>query len=138
MSNKPKMRLTNQKKMILNYLQNTDSHPTAEEIFLAVRNILPQISFATIYRNLKNLVNEGYISTLAFEKGPTRYDAHKNPAHFICRKCKKIYDITQIDHKKINKKASKDINAQIESNTFYFFGICEKCLNKAEKKVENQ
>ncbi len=137
MLNKPKIRLTNQRKMIMNFLLNTDRHPTAEEIFLAVRNLLPQISFATVYRNLHNLVEENIISALDFDKGPTRYDAKNNDAHFVCRKCHRIYNVKGIDTKKINKKVSKDLKSQIETNTFFFFGICEKCVNEIQKAKEN-
>ena len=137
MLNKPKVRLTNQKRMILNYLQNTDSHPTAEEIFLAVRNLLPQISFATVYRNLNNLKEEELIAALDFEKGPTRYDAHRNSSHFICQKCRKIIDVTGVDNKKINKKVSKDLKSDIKSNTFYFFGICANCV-ELQQKIEKK
>jgi len=134
MLNKPKTRLTNQKKMILNYLLNTEKHPTAEEIFLAVRTILPQISFATVYRNLNNLIEEELINSLDFEKGPTRYDAKKNSCHFICKKCKEITNVDSIDTKKINKKTAKDLNAKVDKNTFYFFGICKACNEEFEKE----
>jgi len=133
MLNKPKIRLTNQRKMIMNFLLNTDKHPTAEEIFLAVRNLLPQISFATVYRNLNNLVEEKLITALDFEKGPTRYDAKNNDAHFVCRRCHRIHNVKGIDTKKIIKKISKDLKSQIETNTFYFFGVCNDCLNEIEK-----
>lgn len=137
MLNKQKTRLTNQKKMILNYLLNTEIHPNAEEVFLAVRAILPQISFATVYRNLNNLIEEGHIAALDFEKGPTRYDAKKNSCHFICTNCKSIINVDSIDTKKINKKTSKDLGIEIKKNTFYFFGICSDCKEKAEKEKKD-
>ncbi|HUT22268.1 MAG TPA: transcriptional repressor [Candidatus Bipolaricaulota bacterium] len=132
---KHKGRLTNQRKMILNYLLNTDSHPAAEEVFMAVKALLPQISFATVYRNLKSLVESGLIRALDFEKGPTRYDAKRNDVHFVCEKCKSIFDVRDVEIKKIYKRINRELNAQVHSNTIFFFGKCEQCLLE-EKNVK--
>jgi len=133
MLNKPKARLTNQRKMILNYLLNSKNHPTAEEVFLAVRMILPQISFGTVYRNLNVLVEDGLLNALDFEKGPTRYDANKDHSHLVCDKCKKIVDVKGIDTKKMNRKVHRELKANIHSSTLFFFGICSDCLENIKK-----
>ncbi|KKP64295.1 MAG: Transcriptional regulator, Fur family [Candidatus Moranbacteria bacterium GW2011_GWF2_34_56] len=54
-------RITNQKQIILNYLEKNKSHPSAEEVFLNVKKILPRISLATVYRNLEQFAQTGKI-----------------------------------------------------------------------------
>lgn len=122
--------------MILNFLLNTDSHPTAEGVFLAVRSLLPQISFATVYRNLNNLVEETLIQTLDFDKGPAHYCARRNDGHFICDTCGQIFDVMSFDSGRLTKKVIKDLRVKVSKQTFYFFGQCADCAkpNTIEKK----
>ena len=118
-----KERITSQKKVILDYLKSTKTHPSAEEIFKKVRKKLPRISLGTVYRILKNLKEKGEVLEIPAEV--SHYDANTFPhVHFFCQKCKKIFDVAQkcaiLKHKKL--KVGKIKNYQI-----YFYGICKKC-----------
>jgi Fe2+ or Zn2+ uptake regulation protein len=115
-------RRTSQKETIFQYLKSVKNHPTAEEIYLAVRKKLPRISLGTVYRILNNFKEKGEILELAGENN--RYDGYIKPhGHFICEKCRKIYDIDgEFDMQPEKIKIGKVNKYQV-----YFYGLCNKC-----------
>jgi len=127
-TNKKKERATCQKKIILDYLRSVKTHPSAEEVYLAVRKKLSRISLGTVYRNLKRLSRSGEIQEISCNScGIIRYDGNVCPhAHFFCNKCKRIFDV-----KKKIKKVEKNIKiGKIKNYQIYFYGICKKCAKK--------
>src|SRR5438046_601821 len=67
-------RFTHQRAAVFEYLRSVVGHPTAEEVYLAVRRSLPRISLATVYKALEALVACGLAAKLANADGPARYD----------------------------------------------------------------
>jgi len=68
------LRLTRQREVILRELRKLTSHPTADALYLIVRQHLPRISLGTIYRNLEELSAAGLIQKLEFGGGQRRFD----------------------------------------------------------------
>lgn len=120
----PKLKLTNQRHEILNYLKSVKTHPAAEEVYAAVRKKLPRISLATVYRNLNMLSEKNEILKIDLKKSHFDGDT-KGHDHLICKKCNKIIDIPSITSKFPNY--SKKYNFKIESARTYFYGLCDKC-----------
>ncbi|MBL8148566.1 MAG: transcriptional repressor [Blastocatellia bacterium] len=86
--------LTEQRVAVFDYLSQVENHPTAEEVFLAVKRKMPKISLATVYKNLEALVECGLISKLAHGDGAARYDIRTDQHyHTHCLKCGKILDM---------------------------------------------
>ena len=78
-------RCTRQRVEVFTYLQSVDLHPTAEQVFAAVRRHIPNISLATVYKALDALVDAGLAARLADDRGgPTRYD-RRSEAHYHLR-----------------------------------------------------
>jgi Fur family peroxide stress response transcriptional regulator len=77
-------RFTRQRAAVFHYLRSTDCHPTAEQVFLAVRQQIPHISLATVYKALEALVDAGVAARLSDSEGPTRYDG-RSDAHYHLR-----------------------------------------------------
>src|SRR5579862_8928536 len=87
---------TAQRVVITEYLLETDSHPTAEQVLEAVANRLPvPLSRATVYNTLNALVQAGVIQEVYTEPGgPARYDANmEQHHHFVDVKSGRIFDI---------------------------------------------
>ncbi|MGW8185464.1 MAG: Fur family transcriptional regulator [Candidatus Moraniibacteriota bacterium] len=119
-------RLTNQKQIILDYLQNTKSHPCAEEVFQAVKKKLPRISLGTVYRNLDNFVQKDTIKEISGET--KRFDADLSQHHhFVCKKCQHVFDLDNFNPnlKKIEKKTQSI--GLCHSYQIFVYGICKKC-----------
>ncbi len=88
------LKLTPQRLAITDFLLHTEAHPTADEVYEAVKDQLPACSKATIYNTLTRLADTGVIHAISTEPGTTRYDANMNPHHhFIDTQTGEILDI---------------------------------------------
>ena len=121
------MRVTNQRKIILEELQGVKTHPTADEIYSLVRKRLPRISLGTVYRNLEILSNLGLVRKLENAAGQKRFDGDMSPHHHIrCCKCGKVGDI-------FNAPALNGVDQGLETDfqvtgfLLEFAGICPQC-----------
>jgi Fur family peroxide stress response transcriptional regulator len=87
-------RFTEQRAAVFRFLACTDSHPSADEVFLAVRRELPGISLATVYKSLETLVGCALAVKLTYSDGSARYDGRTDPHHHArCLSCGKVVDI---------------------------------------------
>lgn len=120
------MRNTEQKSVILEVLQTHRDHPTADQVYNEVRNILPKISLGTVYRNLEKLSNAGVILKLELGGGQKRFDP--NPmehSHFRCVSCSSVEDLP--DNFQIDLPEFPDSNRIILGTTLEYYGYCENC-----------
>jgi Fe2+ or Zn2+ uptake regulation protein len=91
-------RFTRQRAAVFRYLQSVHTHPTADEVYTAVRQGIPNISLATVYKCLEALVACKLASKLAFGDGPSRYDCRTdNHYHFRCLKTHQVCDL-ELEH----------------------------------------
>lgn len=87
-------RCTRQRRAVFDHLCSVESHPTAEEVYLAVRRCLPKISLATVYKALEALVDSHLADKLTTGDGPARYDCHDHAHyHFRCLDSDEIHDL---------------------------------------------
>ncbi|HEX8459412.1 MAG TPA: transcriptional repressor [Pyrinomonadaceae bacterium] len=86
--------VTSQRVAVYEYLSRVEHHPTAEEIYLAVKPRLPRISLATVYKNLEALTKCEVISKLTYGDGAARYDIRTDHHHHTrCVACGKVWDL---------------------------------------------
>ncbi len=114
--------------MILDILRECRNHPSAEEVYIKARMRMPTISLSTVYRTLKELVNEGKIWEIKVEtENFSRYDYPlREHHHFYCKECKKLFDVD------VSINGIYDIPHKIEECRAMFIGICENCLKGGE------
>jgi Fe2+ or Zn2+ uptake regulation protein len=87
-------RYTRQRSAVHAYLRSVDCHPTAEQVFAAVRHHIPNISLATVYKALEALVDAHLAARLAEESGPVRYDGRPEPHyHLRCQRTGRVRDL---------------------------------------------
>ncbi len=82
-SREKKLPITPQKIEIFTYIASTTRHPTAKKIWAEVREIFPRISFATVYKNLKNFKNLGFLRETEMPDGTKRYEVDTTPHHHL-------------------------------------------------------
>jgi len=104
-----------QRDTILKVVIDSCDHPTAEVIYNRVRNIIPNISLGTVYRNLNALVDNDYIKRIGISNNQDRFDKTLKPHHHIrCIMCNNVSDIfsdTSLDfYDKIESRISKGLN----------------------------
>ena len=77
-------RYTRQRAAVYGYLEQVESHPTAEEVYKAVQRWLPRISLATVYNALEALVDARLANKLTYGDGSARYDC-RDEEHYHLR-----------------------------------------------------
>src|SRR5262245_41422750 len=87
-------RFTRQRAEVFACLRETNTHPTAEQVFVAVRRRIANISLATVYKALEALVDAGLASRLAEAGGPDRYDGRADAHyHLRCARTGQVRDL---------------------------------------------
>ena len=119
---------------ILACLRSTTSHPSAEMVHDMLQADHPDISLATVYRNLSRFRDQGIIQSLGTVHGIERFDANTQPhVHFVCNRCSDIQDLMQMDApQRLCGEAARHIGGQVDACQLMFFGICQCCLAKSD------
>ena len=114
---------------ILNCIRSTDVHPGAEWVYEQVKTEIPDISLATVYRNLNLFKEQGLIVSVATVNGVERFDGNTAPhVHFICNGCGNIVDLHTISvPEELNSAATKASGGQVSTCQLTFTGLCENC-----------
>ncbi len=114
---------------ILEVLRGTDTHPSAEMVHEMLQAEHPDISLATVYRNLYRFKSQGLIQSVATVRGIERFDANTDPhVHFICAGCDAILDLHQIEVPEVlNSSVEKTSGCHVQSCQLSFTGLCSNC-----------
>ncbi len=116
-----------QRMLVMQYLMDHKTHPTVDEIYLALSPQSPTLSKTTVYNTLKLFLNNGAIHALTIDEKNLRYDADiSDHAHFRCKVCDKLYDFVQPEVTGDNIQKG----FWIEACHVYYKGICPNCLRK--------
>lgn len=123
-----------QREEILNYIKESYTHLTAEEIYLALKAKKSTVSRGTVYRNLNVLVEDSLIIKLPIDNGPDKYDyIHELHHHAVCKNCGRVYDFNyKIDLKSLKESITLKTDLEDISDYIIVQGICKNC-----KKVLN-
>ena len=119
---------------ILECLKNTHAPPSAETLFQMLQEEHPDISLATVYRNLTLFKNQGVIQSLGTVNGIERFDANTAPhVHFICGCCDSVLDLPELDPpESLCSAAANATGGQVTGCQLIFTGTCQNCLSQEE------
>lgn len=124
-----------QRDMIKDFLMGRNDHPTADVVYMNVRQQNPNISLGTVYRNLTLLADIGEIQRLRLGDGVDHFDADTSPHyHFVCNDCGRVMDLRMDSIDGITDIASKEFSGNITGHVTYFYGSCDQC--SAQKKIK--
>ena len=133
-------RMTTQRRLILKTLDSMGGHPTADQIYEAVRCQDASINPSTIYRTLGWLAEAGLVSQRYLEQPghQNRRKEHFEPAlpaehhHFVCRRCGAVteFDSPRVDKVKVDFAA--EYHAVVEGVSLTLYGLCGPCSRKTE------
>ena len=117
-----------QREMIKDFLMSRHDHPTADVVYMNVRQQNPNISLGTVYRNLTLLADIGEIQRLRLGDGVDHFDADTSPHyHFVCSDCGRVIDLKMDSIDGIKDIAAKDFDGSITGHMTYFYGSCSQC-----------
>lgn len=122
--------MTENAKIILDIINSSDEHFTAEQIYFMLKKRESKMVLATVYNNLSTLLNQGFVRKVSVESYPDRYDRAKPHDHLICKRCGKLSDIFLED---LTKKLQNQIDPEIISYDLKISYICPDC-REAEKR----
>ena len=123
------LRLTPQRLAIAHEVLAQD-HPTAAEVYEAVRGQFPTMGLATVYATLNVMVEHGLLRPLAFENA-VRFDANVEPhANLICTACGRITDYDGCDDvlRALRDRAASDAGFELEEHRLDLYGRCALCV----------
>ena len=126
-------RFTEQRAAVFRFLASTDIHPSADEVFLAVRKELPGISLATVYKSLETLVGCGLAVKLTYSDGSARYDGRTDPHHHArCVSCGRVQDVPgQLSQGDLESLGSGLDEFSLQGYRLELTGYCKECRPEA-------
>lgn len=125
------LKYSRQRESIKNCLMNRTDHPTADALYLSIREEYPNISLGTVYRNLKLLSELGEIARFSCGDGSEHFDYKTEPHyHFVCKDCGAIMDLPCRLVRETSELLTEDVPGKVDSHTIFFYGRCAACENK--------
>jgi len=126
-----KMRMTRQRKIILEELRKVNTHPSADEVYEIVRSRLPRISLGTVYRNLEILSELGEIQKLRLSGALKRFDWDTSKHYHIrCVQCNRVDDAPIAPLNQIEDELYESTVFEIIGHNLEFVGLCPECSKK--------
>lgn len=121
-----------QRDAVYSALCSVKTHPTASEVYEMVRSTIPNISLATVYRNLSVLSLNGKALALNAGDGQIHYDGDvSDHSHMFCEKCRRVVDIDtplRVDYSSVE-------DCEIHGYSVMFYGVCGNCLANPDREV---
>ena len=116
-------------------LENEEDHLSAEDVFLLVREISPDIGLATVYRTLELLNELNVVDKIKFGDGVSRYDLRQEGAahfhhHLVCIECGAVDEIQEDLLEDVEAIVETKWNFIIKDHRLTFHGICYRCQEK--------
>lgn len=133
------LKLTPQREATLKImLEHEEDHLTAEDIYLLVKNMAPEIGLATVYRTLELLSNLNIIQKLNFGDNVARYEfrsleSEHHHHHLICIECGRIEEISEDWLMPIEERVEEQYDFKIVDHRLIFNGICISCQRDNKK-----
>ena len=125
-----KLKITKQRRAVLNAFIECENHVSAEELYNLVTATEPRVGLATVYRTLALLTKSGLASELDFGDGQKRYEhkyMHSHHDHMICTDCGKIIDFNHPLIEKFQEEVASRNGFTITSHKLDMFGLCSEC-----------
>lgn len=118
--------------LILELVNQSQGHMTAEQIFLELKKTEPKVVQATVYNNLHTLWQEGLIRKLSLENSPDRYDKIRKHDHLVCRKCGALSDFHFRD---LTGNLERQLGGGVLSYDLKVYYFCPKCREKQKAQA---
>src|SRR5262245_11123122 len=124
-------KLTPQRDAVFQVILAREDHPTANEIFEAARQLLPTISYATVYNSLRYLKDAGLVHEIKFGDSASRYDREtERHDHAICNSCGKLVDFDLPQTAELMQAAARKSRFKPESVHLTLRGLCADCRER--------
>ena len=119
------LRMTGQRKIIAQVLENAADHPDVEELYKRTSKIDPTISIATVYRNVKLFDEAGILDKLEFGDGRARYEDAKREHHdhLIDVNSGRVIEFMDSDIEKLQEKIAQKLGYRLMGHKLELYGV---------------
>ncbi len=119
---------THQRQVLHEVMQGMEGHPSPEEVYARVRERIPSISLATVYKNIHLFVASGVLREVSLHHGSVRVERNDSQHHhLVCSKCKTIEDIGERELGFDAHQAKLPSGFQVERYAIDVIGVCARC-----------
>jgi Fur family peroxide stress response transcriptional regulator len=126
-------RFTEQRRRVYGVLLQHRDHPSAEEVFLRAKQVMPEISMATVYNTLDTLVQCGLLRQVKQDRGATRYCSNmKQHHHFYCEACGGTFDV-DFDGLGTDREPRLPAGFKMRSLDLSLRGLCPECSSRPRR-----
>ncbi len=122
--------MTKYARKILEIVENSHDHLSAEQVFEQLRESYPSVVLATVYNNLNRLCEEERIRRIAYEGMPDRFDRIRRHDHLVCKSCGKLLDVQLTD---LTELLEKQAGLSILAYDLKLIYLCEECRKKMKE-----
>ena len=124
--------LTSQRRAVLDALKEYKGHPSAEEVYLAVKKNNPKVALGTVYQALSILEELGLIEAKRWSESPIRYDLNTDPHYDIrCTRCGEVAEIPGIGYEDFATRIRQNTSYKVTNTALVIDGLCPGCLGKS-------
>jgi Fur family peroxide stress response transcriptional regulator len=122
---------THQRQVIWETLRSMHGHPSPEAVYDIVRERIPSISLATVYKNIRTFIEHGMLAEVSLHHGSARLETNPEPHHhFVCVQCREIADIPQSDIGPVTLKNAAPEAYEIHRYSVEIHGLCQRCARR--------
>jgi Fur family ferric uptake transcriptional regulator len=131
------LKVTTQRILILDVVRKGPSHFTAQDVFESVSEKNPAVGFATVYRFLRTLSEQGFVTEVRMGGMPARYEwaAKRHHDHLTCTSCGTINEFENAEIERLQEKVAKEFGFVLNEHILELYGICPDCRRKDAAKV---
>jgi len=124
--------VTHQRQVLYEVMQKMHGHPSPEEVYAAVKKLIPAISLNTVYKNIHLFIDSGVFSQLSLHHGTLRVEMNSHDHHhLVCSRCRAVSDIPDHDLSKMLglKAPRKRLTGgfQVQHLAIDVIGLCARC-----------
>lgn len=130
--------VTHQRQVIYEVMRSMHGHPSPEEVYLQVRELVPAISLATVYKNIHIFLASGILREVSPHHGSLRIETNPRPHHhLVCTQCRSIQDIGESELAEFGGLRSAAKTAPggflVQRLSIDVLGLCPQCQQLASK-----
>lgn len=123
--------LTSQRRAVLDALKDFRGHPSAEEVYLAVKKRNPKVALGTVYQALSVLEEIGLIEAKRWSETPVRYDMNTEPHYDIrCTKCGAVAEIPDVQFEDFAARIRENTPYEVTNTSLVVEGVCPACRSE--------
>jgi len=120
--------LTHQRQVLYEVMQSMPGHPNPEEVYARVKERIPVISLATVYKNIHLFIEKGVLKEVSMHHGSLRVELNNHPHHhMVCSHCKAITDVEEKDLGMLPAFQRLPGGFQVERYAIDVIGVCAAC-----------